>query len=132
MPPASKILIVDDEPLMRELVRSMLEHDGHSVVVADGGENALDEFRRAKRTDEPFSAVITDLGMPKMDGRVLANRIKTESPTMPVIMLTGWGALIRSDEGKPVQVDCVLSKPPKIYELRQALRRTVQTASALA
>lgn len=127
-----RILFVDDEPLLRQLVRSMLEHDGHSVVVADGGENALSEFRRARANDKPFGAVITDLGMPQMDGRVFARRIKAESPAMPVIMLTGWGTLMRSEEGKPLPVDCVLSKPPKIYELRQALRRTVQTPAACA
>jgi hypothetical protein len=47
-------------------------------------------------------------------------------------MLTGWGTLMRSEENKPLPVDCVLSKPPKIYDLRQALRRTVHNPAAFA
>jgi len=129
--PPLRILFVDDEPLLRQLVQSMLENDGHRVTVADGGESGLALFRQSLRTDMPFNVVITDLGMPGLDGRKLTVLLKQESPGTPVIMLTGWGALMRADDEVPVQVDCVLSKPPRVAELRTALAKTVRAAKRL-
>jgi signal transduction histidine kinase/ActR/RegA family two-component response regulator len=118
-----RILYVDDEPLLRQLIRSLLEHDDHEVVVADGGPSGLAAFQRASAEGKPFEVVITDLGMPHMDGRKLSQSIRAGSPETPIIMLTGWGTLMRSED--ETLVDCVLSKPPKINELRGALRRVM-------
>ncbi len=128
--PPLHILFVDDEPLLRQLVRDMLEHDDHSVITADSGQAALDEFRKARTEGRPFEVVITDLGMPHLDGRRLSEMLKKEAPHLPIIMLTGWGALMRAENDQPAAVDCVLSKPPKIQELRVALRRVMQTAKS--
>ena len=127
---ALRVLFVDDEPLLRQLVRSMLENDGHQVTVADGGKSALAEFRQALQRN-PFDVVITDLGMPDVDGRKLAQLLKDESPATPVIMLTGWGTLMRADGDLPARVDYVLGKPPRIREMRNALR-TVSRPNAVA
>jgi signal transduction histidine kinase/ActR/RegA family two-component response regulator/HAMP domain-containing protein len=118
-----QILCIDDEPLLRELIKEILERDGHTVEVSDGGHTGLDQFRLASERGRPFDVVITDLGMPYMDGRQVVKAVKQESPSTPVIMLTGWGALMKEDGNTPEQVDGILSKPPRSRELRETLSR---------
>jgi CheY-like chemotaxis protein len=65
--------------------------------------------------------VITDLGMPYVDGRKVASAVKSSSPATPVILLTGWGQRLIAEGDAPTHVDRVLSKPPKLREVRAAL-----------
>jgi PAS domain S-box-containing protein len=116
-----RILIVDDDPLVLESLRRILESDGHTIVAADGGRSGISLFEAAERRDERFSAVITDLGMPYVDGRQVAAAIKAASPQTPVILLTGWGHRLLADSEAPDHVDRVLGKPPKLAELRALL-----------
>lgn len=120
-----RVLFIDDEPLLRELLKEVLEADGHKVQVADGGQSGLDAFRAARERGEPFHVVITDLGMPYVDGRQVAQTIKRESPTTPVLMLTGWGAFMKAEDTLAALVDGVLSKPPKMSELYESLAKVV-------
>ncbi|MDB6125280.1 MAG: hybrid sensor histidine kinase/response regulator [Pedosphaera sp.] len=122
-PAPLQILCIDDEPLLRELVKEILECDGHQVQVADSGQTGLDAFQRAMQRGRPFDVVITDLGMPYLDGREVAKRLKMDSPTTPVIMLTGWGAFMKSDGEVPAHIDGILSKPPRANEMREILTR---------
>ena len=85
--------------------KEILEHDGHNVQVADGGLTGLDAFRLAAERGRSFDVVITDLGMPYLDGREVAKTLKNESPKTPVVMLTGWGAFMKNDGTVPVEVD---------------------------
>lgn len=117
------ILCIDDEPLLRELLRELLERDGHKVRLADGGQSGVDEFRAAVKRQQPFDVVLTDLGMPYFDGRQVAQTIKHEFPGTPVIMLTGWGSFMKEDGDMPEQINGILSKPPRSGELREMLRR---------
>lgn len=123
IPTHKRILVVDDDPMVLKSLRDILEIDGHSVTSADGGQAGIDSFNEAHGNDMPFSVVITDLGMPYIDGRKLATSIKQVSPTTPIIMLTGWGQRLVDDGDTPSHVDCVLSNPPKLSELREALRK---------
>jgi signal transduction histidine kinase/HAMP domain-containing protein/ActR/RegA family two-component response regulator len=118
-----QILCIDDESLLRELLKEILERDGHEVVLSDNGQSGLDEFRIASERKRPFDLVITDLGMPYLDGRQVAKTIKLESPRTPVLMLTGWGAFMKEDGSGPVEVDGILSKPPRSREIRDMLRK---------
>jgi CheY-like chemotaxis protein len=118
-----QILCIDDEPLLRELIKEILERDGHEVEVSDSGQSGLDEFRLARERGRPFDVVFTDLGMPYLDGRQVAKAIKQESPGTPVVMLTGWGAFMKEDSEPPDQVDGIVSKPPRSRELREVLSR---------
>ena len=70
-----RILCIDDEPLLREMMKQILESGGHSVEVADGGQSGLELFRLASARGEPFKVVITDLGMPYLEGRQVANTL---------------------------------------------------------
>jgi signal transduction histidine kinase/ActR/RegA family two-component response regulator len=123
-----RILYVDDEPLLREMIKEILECDGHQVELADGGQAGLAAFRAAKQTGKPFEVVVTDLGMPHLDGRQLAQILKRESPATPVIMMTGWGTLMKGED-LPPHVDAILNKPPKLTELHQTLRKVMQDRS---
>ncbi len=123
--PKLRILFVDDEPLLRELIREILECDGHDLTVAEGGASALELFRKARRKRKPFDLVITDLGMPQMDGREFARLLKQESPATPVFMMTGWTQLLQGDEEVHAPVDALVSKPPRIAELNAALHKVL-------
>lgn len=116
-----RILVVDDDPLLIQSLRDTLELEGHTVTVADGGQSGIDAFVTARAKDETPDVVITDLGMPHLDGRAVAAAVKALDGGTQVILLTGWGARIMADSDIPVGVDRVLSKPPRLPELRQAL-----------
>jgi PAS domain S-box-containing protein len=120
-----RILVVDDDPLLLKSLRDILEADNHIVITANSGQGGIDAFRAAHASAEPFAVVITDLGMPYIDGRQVASAVKNASPTTPVILLTGWGQRLVDEGDIPPQVDRVLSKPPKLRELRAALASTV-------
>jgi CheY-like chemotaxis protein len=124
-PARLRILVVDDDPLLTKSLRDTLEADGHTVVTAGGGQEGIDTFRAAEESGEQFSAVVTDLGMPYVDGRKVASAIKGTSPSKPVIMLTGWGQRLVAEGDIPPHVDRVLNKPPKLRELRSALAELV-------
>jgi CheY-like chemotaxis protein len=118
-----RILCIDDEPELRELMRDVLEAYHHKVTVAAGGKEGLEMFQSNLRGPAPYEMVITDLGMPDIDGRQVARSIKAESPRTPVIMLTGWGTMMKADKETNPEVDAVLSKPPRIQELNDLLQR---------
>jgi len=121
-----RILLIDDEPQVRELVRTMLEHEAHHVETAEGGLAGLDAFHQAQLDGNPFDLVITDLGMPKVGGRLVAQQIKEWSPGTPVVLLTGWGARMRAEGELPRHVDYVVPKPPTLRTLREALQHCTQ------
>ncbi len=117
VPSRMRLLVIDDDPLMLKALSDILRTDGHVVVTANGGLEGLDTFR----SDPKFNVVITDLGMPYVDGRKVAKTIKELSPATPVILLTGWGQRILDEGDIPPHVNRVLSKPPKVRDIRQAL-----------
>jgi PAS domain S-box-containing protein len=125
-----RILVVDDDPTLRQSLRNILESDGHSVRLACGGREGIDEFAAARTGPTPFDVVITDLGMPEVDGLKVATGIKALTSNLPVILLTGWGQRLIDAEGLPSNIDCVLGKPPKVRDLREALRTTRNTKIA--
>jgi signal transduction histidine kinase/ActR/RegA family two-component response regulator len=125
-----RILIVDDDPVLTKSLRDTLEADGHEVVGADGGQAGIDAFEMARKRGEPFALVITDLGMPHVDGRKVAKAIKSTSPSTPVILLTGWGQRLMAEGNVPSDVNQVLSKPPKLRELREALADCCRSAGS--
>jgi CheY-like chemotaxis protein len=118
-----RILIIDDDPLLLKSLRDTLEVDGHELTTANGGQSGIDAFVSAHAEGRPFPVVITDLGMPHVDGRKVASTVKASVPSTLVIMLTGWGRRLVAEGDVPAGVDLVLSKPPKLLELRAALSK---------
>ena len=99
-------------------------------TAANSGEAGIATFRTSLDRGERFAAVITDLGMPYIDGRRVAAAVKEASPATPVILLTGWGQRLVADRDIPPHVDRVLAKPPKLRELREALAQLCRPAAA--
>jgi signal transduction histidine kinase/ActR/RegA family two-component response regulator len=120
-----RILLIDDDPIIIKALEDSLAGDGHVTVAASGGQAGLDAFSSALSTHHEFDLVITDLGMPTVDGRRVAEAIKQRSSRTPVVMLTGWGSRMIAEKETPAYVDRVLSKPPRLQDLRAALRELV-------
>jgi PAS domain S-box-containing protein len=116
-----RILIIDDDPLLLKSLRDALEGEGHEVTSASGGQAGINAFVEAHAMGQPFPLVITDLGMPHVDGRKVAATIKASAPDTVIFMLTGWGRRLIAEGEVPPGVDTVISKPPKLLELRAAL-----------
>ena len=123
-----RILAVDDDPLILRSLRDALEAEGHQVTTANGGQMGIHAFEEAKGAGNGFEVVITDLGMPHVDGRKVAATIKEISPATPIILLTGWGQRLVAEGDVPPHVDRVLNKPPKLADLRDALDRCCRPA----
>ena len=115
---ALRILLVDDEPLVCDSVKRVLAFDGHEVVTATSGADALVAFKDAK-----FDLLITDYEMPSMKGDKLAAEIKRLAPWQPIIMITAYSESLRASGEFPLAVDSVVSKPFDIQELREAVRK---------
>jgi PAS domain S-box-containing protein len=130
VPSPRRVLVVDDDPLVAQALRDTLERDGHQVVTAEGGEAGIEVFRAMRKENQPFDLVLTDLGMPYVDGRRVASVVKTESPSTAVVLLTGWGRRIVADRDVPPNVDGVLSKPPDLNEIRNLLAACSATEEA--
>lgn len=117
------LLLVDDDPNVLAAMSAILEMSGHQIHTAGSGALAAQLFNETARKGKAFDAVITDLGMPEMDGKELAEMIKSLSPATPVLMLTGWGKQMSLSQEEVPQVDMIMAKPPKPAELEMALRK---------
>jgi CheY-like chemotaxis protein len=117
------ILCIDDEPQVRQLLNDCLVHFNHRVAVASGGKQGLELFRAASLKNQPYDVVITDLGMPEVDGHEVARTIKAESSDTRVVMMTGWGTMMKEDGETAPEVDAVVGKPPHVQELNELLHR---------
>lgn len=118
-PPMAKILVTDDEKMVRDVLSKMLRAMGHEVRTAFNGFEALRLL-----TEKHFDLVTIDLDMPVMDGHVLAKRIKQKSPHTPVIMITGSALEDNSRTTKHQYVDLVLSKPLTFQTLEKAIKQS--------
>ena len=117
-----RILCIDDDRAVRKGLKQILERDGHRVVDTESGERGVKAIEQAMQEKEEFDVVITDLGMPDMDGWEVAEQVKKRTADTPVLLLSGWGNLMTADEKESQLVDAVLAKPPRINELRQVLQ----------
>jgi signal transduction histidine kinase/ActR/RegA family two-component response regulator len=120
-PGRTRILLIDDDAMLLNSLRDVLVREGHDVTTASGGKQGVETFIAAQRAGQPFPVVITDLGMPHFDGRAVASAIVAAVPGTPVLMLTGWGQRLAESPAPPADVVAVLSKPPRLAELRQKL-----------
>lgn len=116
-----RILVVDDEPLVREVTAEYLLGDGNDVETASNGVEALEMVSTGA-----FDLIITDRAMPEMSGDQLATAIKRQAPGARVIMLTGFGAMM---DRRPDDIDAVASKPITLAELRQVVARAMRPPS---
>jgi CheY-like chemotaxis protein/anti-sigma regulatory factor (Ser/Thr protein kinase) len=118
-----RILLADDEEEVRCALAEMLASQGHTVIGAAGGAEALGRLE----SDPEIDLVVTDLVMPAITGWELAAAVKAIRPGLPVGVITGWGDLPASPDGGHVTVDFVLSKPVTLEALHDAITRLPQT-----
>ena len=116
--PALRILVVEDEPLVREVLGVYLAEDNHQVTTAENGREGLEKFRAGE-----FDLVMTDRSMPEMNGDALAAAIKQLRPAQPVLLLTGFGDIMAGAGERPAGVDLVVSKPFTLTTLRTAIAK---------
>jgi CheY-like chemotaxis protein len=118
-PKSTRILVVDDEPHVRDLLKDILEGEGCEVVLAESGREALVSF-----TNTHFDAVMTDIGMPEMSGWDLAHSIREHNGRIPIAVITGWGEAVGSEEQQAAGVNWVVAKPfttSRIADLAQEI-----------
>ena len=111
-----RILLVDDDPMVCDSVRMMLEFDQQKVRVASNAKEGLAIFEK-----EEFDLVILDYMMPEMKGDKLAELLKQRSSQIPIIMITADAGKIESPGQKPACVDLVVGKPFRLDDLRNAM-----------
>ena len=102
----TRLLVVDDEEFVRELLRDILEGENCDVCLAESGSEALSRFKESE-----FDGVFTDVGMPGMSGWELAREIRRINTRIPIAVITGWGEAVGSHEQKEAGVDWVIAKP---------------------
>jgi PAS domain S-box-containing protein len=106
-PRRARVLVVDDEENIREILAEMLMTGDHTVLTAADGAEALHKLRG----DPAIDVVFTDLGLPGMSGYEVAQEMKRLRPDLPVSLVTGWGATLDTDKARAHGVDLVISKP---------------------
>ncbi len=111
-----RILIVDDEEMIRQVLYEMLRRQGHQVVSAAGGREALDYLHR-----QSFELVCSDLGMPDLSGWDVLRAARKIDPAIRTMLITGWGDQIGEQEARANHVDYVLPKPFDVHELRRLI-----------
>ena len=112
------ILVVDDEPLIRQSIQMLLEDDGYIIDEAGSGDEALALFEPGK-----FDMVFTDYFMPEMKGDQLAAAIKKRSPRQAVVMITAFPERLQSSACALGGVDSFICKPFEVETLRSAINR---------
>ncbi len=113
-----RILIIDDEPLVADVMAEALRLEDHDVVVASSGEEGLRVIAQ-----KPPDAVFLDIVMPGMDGIEVLRAIRERHPELPVIILSGWVSQSQLEEARRLGVTEVISKPVPLKNLARALRQ---------
>jgi PAS domain S-box-containing protein len=113
-----RLLLVDDDPAVLHSTTLVLERDRHAITAVDGGRAAIDALRAAQEAGRSFDLVITDLGMPYVDGNQVASAVRELFPATPVLLLTGWGRRMTDEEEDLANIDFVLPKPLDLSDLR--------------
>jgi PAS domain S-box-containing protein len=110
----ARILVLDDEEDVGQLLSDILASEGHEVEVASNGSQGIEMFKK-----KSFDMVFTDLGMPSMSGWEVAEKIKTINRKVPVALVTGWNIELKDQEMRDKNIDLVIHKP---FEVEQVLR----------
>ncbi len=121
-----RILVADDDTLVREMLAEILVTDGHTVTVATDGRNGLQAFHK---DPDGFDLLLVDLAMPRMSGYAMIREIKKSHPRTPLILLSGFDSIREADSGPHTGPIISLTKPVTIAELRRALYEISRTVA---
>jgi two-component system, cell cycle response regulator CpdR len=124
----AKILIAEDEDGLRELIARALRGDGHEVVTAADGAEALDRLTGRERW---FDLLLADIKMPVMDGIALALAAARDDPQLTILLMTGYADQRQRAHGIDALIHDVITKPFTIEEIRAAVREAMTGATTL-
>jgi len=113
------ILVIDDEPEVRQVLIDLLERRGHTIVAEPDGPSGL-----ARLGERTFDLVITDLGMPGLSGWDVAGVVKRRGRT-PVALITGWSDQLDLEEARTRHVDFIIPKPFRLEQILKTLAQAV-------
>jgi two-component system response regulator PilR (NtrC family) len=113
-----KVMVVDDEAIMRNLLLKILEQEGYRVTLVSSAKEAVE-----KLNNEKFELVLSDVKMPDMDGFQLLKKIKEEWPQTAIIMMTGYGDAYTVKEALMLGADEYITKPFKSHEISLIIER---------
>ncbi|MEW6456296.1 MAG: GAF domain-containing protein [Acidobacteriota bacterium] len=119
--PPLNILIIDDEPYIRELLSDILTPHGHKTTLAESGKEGIENFQKEK-----FDLVLTDIGMPEMSGWEVAKKIKSINPEIVIGFITGWDMQFTPEELKKRGADLVIFKPFKIEQILETISKSIE------
>ncbi|GIV88827.1 MAG: histidine kinase [Chloroflexus sp.] len=117
------ILVVDDETAVRQVLTRILERQGHRVVEATSGEEALAQYRPGR-----YAIICTDLGMPGMSGWELASRVRQIDTTVRIVLVTGWSEQVDPADMQRYGVNAILAKPFTIQSVQNLIASLVDAA----
>ena len=121
-----RILVVDDQPIILELLQQQLQEDGHEIETANDGHEALEKLGSAR-----YDLLLTDQSMPGMTGEELAQAAREKHPQLAVVLLTGFGGGDMDMDHEMPGVDIVLGKPATQVDLRRAIVQAMQRPSEM-
>lgn len=117
------ILVVDDDPQIRQLMIDVLIRDGYRITWAADGQEAIDKI-----AINPVDMVITDLSMPVRDGFALINDLRRDYPQIPIVVVSGNHDFICGNEGmSSIRADLFVAKPFSLSHLRTVVRTLLGT-----
>lgn len=117
--PTRRVLYIDDDNRLRQLARALFERLGQKADLAESGAEGLDRFR-----SNDYDVVVTDLGMPGINGYEVTRIMKSSKPHIPVIMVTGWGSGRPAENSEQAPFpDEIVAKPLTATKLSRAIRK---------
>ena len=114
----ARILIAEDEDAIRSLIARALRQDGHDVIAAIDGAQALDALAREKGA---FELLLTDIRMPVMDGIALAHAAARDHPDVTIVLMTGYADQRERAHGLDALIHDVIIKPFSLGAMRRAV-----------
>ena len=121
MPQPQRLLVVEDDPQMRQLLRKALVREGYDVVSAEDGVQALETLAN----DDAFDLIVTDIRMPRMDGEKLLAELHQKHPQFKVVLMTAYAELDQYMELMRAGAVDYLPKPFKIPDLLAVVERSI-------
>ncbi|OGP86708.1 MAG: hypothetical protein A2156_04385 [Deltaproteobacteria bacterium RBG_16_48_10] len=119
--PPARILVIEDDASVQDILSQMLRAKGHRVVLACNGEEGIERFKA-----DQFDLVFTDLGMPKLSGWEVGKILKKLNPRVPIAMITGWGVEIHRDKLRESGIDIILPKPFNFEKITQLVSEVLE------
>ncbi len=116
-----KVLVIDDEEVVRDVLADVLDEQGHAVTQVESGALGIEQAGAAT-----FDVVFTDLSMPEMDGWAVARHVREHHPGTKIVLVTGYGVSVAAPNDEPGLVDTIIGKPFEYDDIAELLQRLYQ------